>query len=81
MNARLQCLNFDRHGRLARAIFRYRSPDMRRETPVTVEWRDVAGSREWFALGWCPPDAWKAILPLLAQVTHAVDTIRTGDDG
>jgi hypothetical protein len=54
---------------------------MRRETPVTVEWRDVAGSREWFALGWCPPDAWKAILPLLAQVTHAVDTIQTGDDG
>lgn len=54
---------------------------MRRETPVTVEWRDVAGSREWFALGWCPPDAWKAILPLLAQVIHAVDTIQTGDDG
>jgi hypothetical protein len=54
---------------------------MLRETPVTVEWRDVAGSREWFALGWCPPDAWKEILPLLAQVTHAVDTIQSDDDG
>lgn len=80
MKARLQCLTFDRRGRLARAVFRYRLPDMRRETPVTVEWRDVAGSREWFALGWCPPDAWKAILPLLAQVSHAVDTIRNGND-
>jgi hypothetical protein len=81
MKARLQHLGFDRHGRLVRAVFRYRSPDMRRETPVTVEWRDVAGSREWFALGWCPPDAWKAILPLLAQVTHAVDIIQSGNDG
>lgn len=81
MKARIQQITFDRRGRLARAVFRYRSRDMRRETPVTVEWRDVAGDREWFALGWCPPDAWRCILLLLAQVSHAVDTIRTGDDG
>jgi hypothetical protein len=81
MKARIQQITFDRSGRLARAVFRYHSPEMRRETPVTVEWRDVAGSREWFALGWCPPDAWKEILPLLAQVTHAVDTIQSDDDG
>jgi hypothetical protein len=37
--------------------------------------------REWFALGWCPPDAWRLILPLLAQVRHAVDTIHAGNDG
>jgi hypothetical protein len=80
MKARLQQITFDRRGRLARAVFRFRSPDMRRETPVTVEWRDVCGEREWFALEWCPPDAWKAILPLLAQVIHVVDTIQTGDD-
>jgi hypothetical protein len=81
MKARIHQITFGRSGRLARAVFRYRSPDLRRETPVTVEWRDVAGSREWFALGWCPPDAWMAILPLLAQVTHAVDTIQSGEDG
>ena len=81
MKARIQKITFDHSGYLLRAVFRYRSPDIRRETPVTVEWRDVAGSKEWFALGWCPPDAWKAILPLLAQVSHAVDTIQTGDDG
>ena len=80
MKARLQQIRFDRRGRLARAVFRFREPDLRRETPVTVVWRDVAGSREWFALGWCPPDAWKAILPLLAEVSHAVDTIQSGDD-
>ncbi|MCX6879457.1 MAG: hypothetical protein NTW21_37485 [Verrucomicrobia bacterium] len=53
---------------------------MRRETPVTVQWRDVCGNREWFALGWCPPDAWRVILPLLAQVSHVVDTILAGDN-
>jgi hypothetical protein len=47
---------------------------------ITVEWCEVAGSREWFDLGLCPLDAWKAILPLRAQVTHAVDTIQTGND-
>ncbi len=81
MKARIHRITFGRDGRMSRAVFRYRAPGMRRETPVTVEWRDVAGSREWFALGWCPPDAWRSILPLLAQVSHAVDTIRTGDDG
>ena len=80
MKARLQQLTFDRRGQLSRAVFRFREPGMRRETVVTVEWRDVAGSREWFALGWCPPDAWRVILPLLAQVSHAVDTINAGDD-
>lgn len=80
MKARLKQITLDRSGRLSRAVFCFRSPDTRRETPVTVEWRDVAGSREWFALSWCPPDAWKAILPLLAQVTHAVDTIQSCDD-
>ena len=81
MKARIHRITFSRDGRMSRAVFRYRAPGMRREIPVTVEWRDVAGSREWFALGWCPPDAWRCILPLLAQVSHAVDTIRTGDDG
>ena len=81
MNARLQRLVFDRGGRLSRAVFRFREAGMRRETCVTVEWRDVCGSREWFALGWCPPDAWRLILPLLAQVRHAVDTIHAGNDG
>ena len=81
MKARLQRLDFDRSGRLSRAVFRFREAEMRRETAVTVEWRDVCGSREWFALGWCPPDAWRLILPLLAQVRHAVDTIHAGNDG
>ena len=81
MKARIQRLTFDRSGRLSRAVFRFREPGMRRETAVSVEWRDVCGDREWFALGWCPPEAWRRILPLLAQVSHAVDTIRTGDDG
>jgi hypothetical protein len=80
MKARLQQLTFDRRGRLTRAVFRFREPGMRRETAVTVQWRDVCGEREWFALGWCPPDAWRVILPLLAQVSHAVDTINAGDD-
>jgi hypothetical protein len=34
-----------------------------------------------FIFGWCPPDAWKEILPLLAQAIHAVDTIQSDDDG
>jgi hypothetical protein len=64
-----------------RDVFRYRTLDMRRETPLTVKWRDVTGSREWFARGWCPLDAWKEILPLLAQVNHVVDTSQSDDDG
>jgi hypothetical protein len=80
MKARLQRLTFDRSGRLSRAVFRFREAGMHRETYVTVEWRDVCGSREWFAIGWCPPVAWRRILPLLAQVQHAVDTIHAGDD-
>lgn len=80
MNARLQGLIFDRRGRLSRAVFRFREAGMRRETSITVEWRDVCGSREWFALGWCPPDAWRLILPLLAQVQHAVDMIQSCND-
>ena len=80
MKARLQQLSFDRCGRLSRAVFRFREPGMRRETAVTVQWRDGCGDREWFALGWCPPDAWRVILPMVAQVSHAVDTINAGDD-
>ena len=80
MKSRLQRLTFDRRGRLSRAVFRFRENGMRRETAVTVEWRDVCGRREWFALGWCPPDAWKSILVLLARVQHAVDTIQTDND-
>jgi hypothetical protein len=78
MKAQLQQLTFDRRGLLSRAEFRFREPGMRRETAVTVRWRDVCGEREWFALGWCPPDAWRVILPMLAQVSHC--TINAGDD-
>ena len=37
VDSRIQQFTFDRHGRLARAVFCYRSQDMRRETPVNVE--------------------------------------------
>jgi hypothetical protein len=81
MKARLFRLTFDAKGRIARAEFHCSETGIRRQVRVLVVWKDVAGDWCWFKAGWCSPENWRRIVPLLSRIEGIVDTIQTGDDG
>jgi hypothetical protein len=79
MSARLHRLTFDVNGRILRAEFRCRESGIRRQVRVAVVWKDVAGDWCWFKAGWCSPENWKQIVPMLPRIEGIVDSLPLGD--
>lgn len=75
MSARLHRLTFDEHGRIARAEFRCREEGIRRQVRVVVVWKEVAGDWCWFKAGWCSPENWRQIVPMLTMIERIVDSL------
>lgn len=75
MSARLHRLTFDGHGRIARAEFRCREEGIRRQVRVAVVWKEVAGDWCWFKAGWCSPENWRQIVPMLTMIERIVDSL------
>ena len=74
MSTRLYRLTFDAKGRIARAEFRCRETGIRRPVRVSVVWKEVAGDWCWFKAGWCSPENWRQIVPMLARIEGSVDS-------
>lgn len=68
MSARLYRLTFDPNGRICRAEFRSQESGIRRQVRVEVIWKDVAGDWCWFKVGWCSPENWRQIVPMLFRI-------------
>lgn len=68
MSARLHRITFNAEGRIAKAEFQCREAGIRRAIPVAVVWTDVAGDWCWFKRGWCGPENWREIVPMLSQI-------------
>jgi hypothetical protein len=75
MNARLHRLTFDAKGRIKRAEFRCRESGIRRQIRVAVVWKDVAGDWCWFKAGWCSPENWRQIVPMLPRIEGAAESL------
>lgn len=80
MSAKLYRITFDAKGRIARAEFRCRETGIRRSVPVAVVWKDVAGDWCWFKAGWCSPENWRLIVPMLPRIERIVDILPLHDD-
>lgn len=79
MSARLHRLTFDAKGRICRAEFRCQENGIRRRVRGAVIWKDVAGDCCWFKAGWCSPENWRQIVPMLAQIEGIVDSLPLGN--
>jgi hypothetical protein len=72
-------LTFDAKGRITRAEFRCREVGIRRQVRVAVVWKDVAGDWCWFKAGWCSPENWRQIVPMLVMIEGIVDSLPLGN--
>jgi hypothetical protein len=79
MSTRLHRLTFDAKGRITRAEFRCRESGIRRQIRVAVVWKDVAGDWCWFKAGWCSPENWRQIVPMLPTIEGLVDSLPLGN--
>jgi hypothetical protein len=79
VNVWIHKLTFDAKGRITRAEFRCREVGIRRQVRVAVVWKDVAGDWCWFKAGWCSPENWREIVPMLAGIERVVDSLPLGD--
>lgn len=79
MSARLHRLTFNAKGRITRAEFRCHENGIRRPVRVAVVWKDVAGDWCWFKAGWCSPENWRQIVPMLRRIEGIVDSLPLGN--
>lgn len=79
MSARLHRLTFDATGHITRAEFRCHENGICRAVRVAVVWKDVAGDWCWFKAGWCSPENWREIVPMLSRIEGIVDSLPLGN--
>lgn len=79
MSARLFRLTFDAKGRTVKAEFRCREAGIRQQVRVAVVWKEVAGDWCWFKAGWCSPENWRQIVPMLPRIEGFVDSLPLTD--